>query len=199
MRNLSERCWSGLRAVLPLAGAILGTFIFWLAASFFLNLIGFRMLFYRGLLALFFAVPLAIVISLILRKWTGLMMPVSTLFSCVVLSASALVAFLIVFPVTYERSVSVFMLSQIARLENDGVTAVQLETLLRDTYISADKAVALRLHEQLESGTISLDEQGSVRLTRRGWNLLCFGELLQPVFGYHNRYLDGICETKPSK
>ena len=77
------------------------------------------------------------------------------------------VTFLIVLPVTIDRSVTVFLLGQMYETPNQPVTSQYLEERMRLRYIGELKAVERRMLEQMTSGNVTETPQGYM-LTSQG-------------------------------
>jgi hypothetical protein len=99
----------------------------------------------------------------------------------------------VVFPVSYDRSVSIFLLARVAASGKEGVRAADLERQLIERYVVENRAVERRIREQLETGTIEANGTDRFALTSWGRKVLCINPTLEYLFGYQNADLAGIC------
>lgn len=114
--------------------------------------------------------------------------------SPLVLAAGALalafnVAFLIVIPVTVDRSVTVFLLGQLASSPK-GMNESELRTALVERYVDSYAAVDRRMREQRLSGNVSLDGE-LYKLTAQGEEFIRFSRAIGAIFGADLRYVKG--------
>jgi hypothetical protein len=145
-------------------------------------------LFYRGLLlAMLDAGVLALLLLLAFRRWR--VGDAATLLASVTASLSVNLAFLIVMPVTIDRSVSVFLLSRIeaappqAPLDAQGLRDI----FIRD-YVFGMAQVDRRIDEQIRSGNISVD-QGKLRLSAQGAHFMRLARYLATMLGTDPRFV----------
>jgi len=101
----------------------------------------------------------------------------------------------VVLPVSYDRSVSIFLLSRIAASGLRGVSTSELESDLIQRYVVEQQAVARRMKEQLATGTIENLSADRFTITPRGTRLLCINPLLERLFRYHNPMLANVCSS----
>ena len=147
-------------------------------------------LFYRGLLlGGADAVVLALLLALSLPRlklWDP-----AILIAAVMASLSVNLTFLIVIPVTIDRSVSVFLLSRIeaappqAPLDAQGLRA----TFVRD-YVIGMAQIDRRIDEQTRSGNLVVDH-GRLRLTPQGERFMRLSRTLARLFGTDPRFVGG--------
>jgi len=86
----------------------------------------------------------------------------------------------VVFPVTFERSVTMYLLKTIS--QNQSVTKKDLEKKLIDEYILKNKALEKRLNEQKIINFIEV-KNNRVYLTEKGKNFLKTADLIDKIFG----------------
>ena len=70
------------------------------------------------------------------------------------LAASLNLCFLVVLPVTIDRSISVFLLGEMAAHPDRSYSAADLRTLFKDTYVDGFQQIERRVDEQERSGNI---------------------------------------------
>jgi hypothetical protein len=97
------------------------------------------------------------------------------------LALSFNIVFLIVFPVTIDRSVTVFLLQEIERSGDRGLTQAELENLLISKYVHKAGAVARRLDEQRYSGTVE-NVGGGFRLSPVGRAFMTFSRIVAHLY-----------------
>ncbi|UIJ45170.1 hypothetical protein LZK98_19330 [Sphingomonas cannabina] len=138
-------------------------------------------LFYRGLLMCAVdAVIMAIALLLLLRRRGA--DPV-TVIAAVATSLSFNMAFLIILPVTIDRSISVFLLSRIEAAETEHpLDARGLRAAFVDDYVIAMSQIDRRIEEQRRSGNVVVDH-GKLCLTERGRSFMRLARRLSLTFG----------------
>lgn len=150
-------------------------------------------LMYRGLLLASLATVAQVVAIKLLWKCSSLgeaYSPSSR--SALIVSAGALafalnIAFLIVIPVTIDRSVTVFLLGQLTR-SAEGLSKTELRDALVATYVDDYDAVNRRMQEQITSGNVSY-QTGRFVLTAQGRKFVEFSRLAGSVFGADPRFI----------
>ena len=97
------------------------------------------------------------------------------------------IAFLIVVPVTVDRSVTVFLLGQISHAPN-GISAAELRLALVNKYVDQYDAVDRRMREQSLSGNV--EAKGELyKLTAQGTRFIRFSRFVGSIFGADLRYV----------
>ena len=144
-------------------------------------------LFYRGVAIAFVAAALmAFGLGLIGRRFAILDLP--TIVGAVALSLAFNVSFLIVFPVTFDRSITMFLLARIER--DDGrLDARGLEQVYVREYLGEMRQIDRRIEEQALSGNIRVDG-GRIRITPQGRRLLAGGRTIGAWFGADPRFVN---------
>jgi hypothetical protein len=178
---------SVLRQLLRLAGlTLLGFTIYILLFS--AGIAGsMSILFYRGLVLGSAAAALTGLVGLWLaRRSSDRSLPIAA----AALSFSSNVCFLVLLPVTVDRSVSVYLLSTIEQQQQSGIDADGLQRAFIDGYVIKMGAVGRRIDEQRKSGNIDVDAQGRVRLTRQGERFLELSRTVARLFGTDPRFVN---------
>lgn len=140
-------------------------------------------IFYRGIL-------LAVIAFII--HFLGLLMFTSslkeeTIIASVFVALSFNVCFLVIFPVTIDRSISVYMLKTIAESEVS-MTAEDIEHRFISEYVESYEAIPRRIQEQSLSKNIHKD--GSYyRITQNGETFLKISRLIGLWFGTDKKFL----------
>jgi len=176
---------------MTLLGFALYVLLFWLGVGASMTI-----LFYRGIVL---AVGVAVVIGL-LAAWIGARSGDSSLpIAAAALSLSFNVCFLVLFPVTVDRSVTVYVLSTIERRQDSGVDPAALQRAFVDGYVVKMGAVDLRLREQAKSGNIAVGADGKVRLTPQGRRFMQFSRIVARLFGTDQRFVAAAAEAPPPR
>ncbi|MDX2187961.1 MAG: hypothetical protein SFV32_13585 [Opitutaceae bacterium] len=89
------------------------------------------------------------------------------LFSNVAVACCLNLVFFTHLPVTADRSVTVMLLGYLAENPDRRVSPAELETVFVEKFVRRDRAIARRLKEQVESGTITVTPDG-VQITAQG-------------------------------
>ncbi len=136
-----------------------------------------KVLFYRGVLLLLVSFWCFVSGYLALRKKIGLRE--ETFFAALVMSLSLHLAFFVVFPVTFERSITMFFLKELS-LEN--LSSEQAEEILIKDYIIGKSAVAKRVEEQKIIGFVE-DRNKCLQITGKGRKFLDFADMVNKFYG----------------
>jgi hypothetical protein len=80
----------------------------------------------------------------------------------------------ITIPTVIDRSLSLYILEKLQQ-RGGGIKQIYFEQIFKEEYMKEYRLVDVRLTEQLESGTISIDS-GCVKLTNKGQYIASFGQ-----------------------
>lgn len=150
---------------------------------------GTAILFYRGLiLAVIAAVLTGAVLATAARALgSGNVRPTDALAAAIV-SFSLNVAFLVVVPVTIDRSISVSILGQMASAGNAPQSADEIRRAFVDGYVVEHRQIERRLDEQVLSGNI--ERTGSdYRLSPQGAGFVRLAQTLAWLFDADPRFV----------
>ncbi|WP_420145213.1 hypothetical protein [Sphingobium sp.] len=178
-------------ALLYIAMLAIG-FAFYLALIASPLLGGIPLLFYRGVLIAFAAALLLAIISGLASRRIALL-DVSTVMGGVALSLAFNISFLIVFPVTFDRSITMFLLARIER-QDGRLTPTALEDVFVREYLDDMRQIDRRISEQTLSGNIVQGDDGRIRLTPQGRRLLSSGRTIGRWFGADPRFVTAPAE-----
>jgi hypothetical protein len=155
-------------------------------------------LFYRGLvlIALAFVATFA---ALLLAVRRG---PVAGVrgrdaFSAAVLSLAFNLCFLVIFPVTIDRSISVFVLGEMAAHADRAYSADQMAKVFGDVYVGEDAQIDRRLREQLASGNVERVGDG-YRISAHGQAFIQTSKLIAWMFDGDTRFVSPTGDRAPS-
>lgn len=175
-------------AVLLVVGSV--TALFWIG---FLQQIS--ILFYRGLVLIAIGAGFCFVVLLLLcRKWPS--WKARDAVSASVFAAGIAVCLLIVLPVTIDRSISVFMLTEMAAQPGRGFTPSDMRTLFVDVYVERYRQIERRLQEQEISGNVTATATG-FRITPQGLAFVQFARLLSKIFRTDPRFVTPVAAQAP--
>jgi hypothetical protein len=156
-----------------------------------------NILFYRGLalIALAFAATFATVFALARRG------PISGVrgrdaFSAAVLSLAFNLCFLVVFPVTIDRSISVFVLGQMAAHADRAYSTDQMSKVFSDVYVGEDRQIDRRMREQLLSGNVER-VGGGYRISAHGKAFIQTSKLIAWMFDGDTRFVSPPADERP--
>jgi len=149
---------------------------------------GIPILFYRGIaLAIPAALLAGIALALIARGRVDPSLPVAA----AAVAFAFNICFLVLFPVTVDRSVTVYLLSTVERHDRTGLSAAELERAFLDGYVSDMRAVPRRIAEQQQSGNISVAPDGRIQLTPQGRRFMALSRTIADMFGTDRRFVGG--------
>ena len=126
-----------------------------------------EVLMYRGIVFLMITGVVSAVIMGIIRKFWGFVtirdvIMMFCIFCCVNM------VFLTLIPVTVERSVSVFMLSYMEENSDQTFTQESVGEVFTSKYVTDYGAFEKRFNEQIETGTIKQNPDGTYSITESG-------------------------------
>lgn len=172
-----------LLAGLTVLGFAIYVLLFWAGVGSAMTI-----LFYRGVaLAIIAAVAVGLVALWPARRKSDSSLPIAA----AALSLSFNICFLVLLPVTVDRSVSVYLLSTIEQRQDAGMTPDELQRAFIDGYVVKMGAIDRRIAEQRTSGNITVDASGKVRLTSQGEHFMAFSRLVARLFGTDPRFVSG--------
>lgn len=144
-------------------------------------------LFYRGLVLIAVGEVFCFVVLLMARrKWPS--WHVRDAVSACAFAGGIAVCLLIVLPVTIDRSISVFMLTQMAAQPDHAFTPSELQNLFVDVYVKRYEQIDRRLEEQEVSRNVAQTANG-FRITPQGLAFVRFARFLSIVFQTDPRFV----------
>lgn len=149
-------------------------------------------LFYRGLVL----AAVAALLTGVAAAWMGRRLRDPSLaISAAAVSFSLNTCFLVLLPVTVDRSVTVYLLSTIEQ-RNGGIAAPALEQAFVGGYVRDMHAIDRRIDEQRRSGNIAVGKDGKVTLTPQGRRFMAFSRSVARLFGTDPRFVNA---AKPQR
>ncbi|MBU1200006.1 hypothetical protein KJ953_00550 [Patescibacteria group bacterium] len=137
-----------------------------------------KILFYRGLnlmvLTFIFVGTLILLTNKIIFK-----LSTESIIAILTLSISTNLCFFVIFPVTFDRSVTTYLLSTLNN--HNGIKTIELENYLIKEYIQEKGAVERRITEQSVTNFIR-KEDDCVSLTTKGKKFLNFMTIIKKLF-----------------
>lgn len=137
-------------------------------------------LFYRGLKLLFFTTLLFFLIIFFVKKKLLVNLSLEIIISILVFSFSLHLTLFVVFPVTFERSLTMFLLNKVNH--NQGVEKGKLEKILVEEYLLKNKALEKRIKEQKEIDFLII-KNNRVYLTKKAKAFLNLSLLIKKIYG----------------
>ena len=126
-----------------------------------------EVLMYRGMAFIIITGVIAAVVMGVIRKFWGFITVRDIIMMFVIFCCVNTVIFTLV-PVTVERSVSVFMLSYMDENSDQTFTQESVGEVFTSKYVEDYGAFEKRFHEQVETGTIVQNPDGTYSITDRG-------------------------------
>lgn len=139
-------------------------------------------LFYRGNILLALTLIMLFLISGLQRRIFKVRF--ETVLAAIIMSASIHLAIFVVFPVTFDRSVTMYLLNRLNTSQSptcQGLTPQQMEQLFIKEYVKRDQAIARRVKEQ-SIINILREQNNCVSLTSRGRSFLNLSELIKKLY-----------------
>jgi hypothetical protein len=109
-------------------------------------------------------------------------------FSAAVLSLAFNLCFLVIFPVTIDRSISVFVLGEMAAHADRAYSADQMAQVFSNVYVGEDQQIDRRMREQLLSGNVERVGDG-YRISAHGKAFIQTSKLIAWMFDGDTRFV----------
>ncbi len=151
-------------------------------------------LFYRGV-ALAACAAVVTGIASLLTGGRGGGAPLAVPAAALVLSIT--LCFLVILPVTVDRSISVYVLATIESHARTGILAEELEDAFIAGYVRDMHAIDRRVVEQRRSGNITIDTDGHIRLTPQGARFMRLSRFVASAFATDPRFVTGRTGAGP--
>ncbi len=143
-----------------------------------------HVLFYRGFTIMMITAVIIGVMSVVFSRIRKIR--TETLVASLVFSASLHLVFFVLFPVTFDRSVTMFLLNDADKNTENRICRGLPEEVLRndliESYVFSQGAVSRRMEEQMLSGNISGTKKCRY-LTPQGKYFLRFSEIVSRIYG----------------
>ena len=179
--------------LLTLALAVTAGFLIYVGLTRSPLFAGLSILFYRGLILCALSAMLVMAAMALLRRWR---FDLATIIAAGALSLSFNICFLIVLPVTLDRSISVFMLTQIEQHQHEALDQRRITEIFVQKYVGDMRQMERRIAEQTASGNVTTVD-GHIRLTAQGHRFLALSRTLARLFGTDPRFV-GLAPAAPA-
>ena len=149
---------------------------------------GMHVLMYRGMVMIVLAGIMASVLLVLFKKWRKITwLSGKDVVLVFILTCSINMVFFTLIPVTVERSVSVFMLSYMDTYSDRTYTEDEVAKIFVEKYVDEYGAFEKRFDEQLTTGTIVQNEDGTYSITDKGRFIVKLFRLISDVFDTDER------------
>lgn len=177
-----------LRQIITIGGATIIGFALFVLLSY--SGVGSSMgiLFYRGvILSVAAALATAMIAHLAVPRYADASLPVAAF--ATVLSVN--LCFLVLLPVTVDRSISVYLLATIDRAEPGSYRSSSLQHQFIAGYVDDLHAIDRRIAEQKASGNLVVGPDGSLTLTAQGRRFLRMSRVVAELFHTDPHFVAG--------
>ena len=152
---------------------------------------GMHVLMYRGIVMIVLAGILASVLLVFFKKWRKIeWLSAKDVVLVFILTCSINMVFFTLIPVTVERSVSVFMLSYMDTYSDRTYTENQVADIFVEKYVNEYGAFEKRFDEQLTTGTIVQNADGTYSITDKGSFIVKMFRAISDVFETDKRLVE---------
>lgn len=134
-------------------------------------------LFYRGLKLLFLSTILIATAAYIINH-RCVRLNTETFIAAIIISISFHLSFFIVFPVTFDRSVTMYLLNT---LNESSYSETALEQKFINEYVVDQKAIGRRINEQLIINIID-NSNSTIKLTQQGKNFINNSQIIKFLY-----------------
>lgn len=140
-----------------------------------------QVLFYRGLTLFAISTLVTFLILFFLRKKLK-NLTLETIINSIIFSLSIHLCFFVIFPVTFDRSVTMYLLNTINKnTENTCIQKDNIQQKLINEYIIEQKAVSRRINEQSIIDFINIDND-CIQLTAKSKKFLNFSSIIKKLY-----------------
>ena len=152
---------------------------------------GMHVLMYRGIVMIIIAGILSAGMLVLFKKWRKIKwLSAKDVVLVFILTCSINMVFFTLIPVTVERSVSVFMLSSMDTYSDRTYTQDEVAEIFVDKYVNEYGAFEKRFDEQLTTGTIVQNPDGTYSITDKGRFIVKMFRLISDVFDTDERLVE---------
>lgn len=184
-------------AAIKLGLAALAGFAIFLGLAQVGLLAGIETVFYRGVLLAGIA-ALALFALMLLANRSRPLFSEELVLAAVAVTVSLSTAFLIVAPVTVDRSITVFLLSHMDRNAGASFTPGELQREFETTYLGEWEQVSRRMEEQSTTGYVQETAPGEYAITPQGQRAMRVFRLVADIFDTDPRFV-GRASTQADK
>ena len=181
------RVWAGLLAFYALAVALGGGVLVGLFKSGLLGAM--TILFYRGVALVAVGGAVTFVLLAVAARFASRSLSARDAFAAAVLSASVNLSFLVVFPVTIDRSQTLFILGEMSTAPDQSFSPREVRNFFVGTYVDDYRQMDRRLQEQTISGNVEKTAQG-YRITRQGQSVIDMSRAIAGLFDVDPRFIN---------
>jgi hypothetical protein len=147
-------------------------------------------LFYRGVVFCGIAAGLTIAVIVAVMHRAGLGRPRDAL-AAGMFSLGVNLTFLVIAPVTVDRSLSVFIVGYLAAHPGQSFSGAEIEAAFRSVYIGQYQQIERRMREQVVSGNVA-EKDGAYWLTAQGEAFLRMARWTAWLFDTDRRLVDQV-------
>ena len=140
-----------------------------------------KVLMYRGLIFLLLVAIINLSLGNILKKFFFKNLNGFDIFSIMVMVCSIMMVFFVLVPVTVERSVSVYMLSEMDE-SGTSFSKEDIEEKFIDTYVKKFGAFDKRFDEQIVTGTINKVDDNKYIINNKGKFIVKMFRFISKIF-----------------
>lgn len=152
-------------------------------------LAGIDILFYRGLVLIVLVGATTYgALAVVLPRLRSTAVGLRDAFAATMVSLSFNLSFLVVLPVTVDRSISLFLLAQMAQ-QNRPLRTDEVKALFTTVYVGEHRQIERRLREQTLSGFLEQDG-ATYRISAEGRRLVATSRLIGTLFDSHAGLMD---------
>ena len=149
---------------------------------------GMHVLMYRGMVMIVLVGIMASALLVLFKKWRKITwLSAKDVVLVFILTCSINMVFFTLIPVTVERSVSVFMLSYMDTYSDRTYTEDEVAKIFVEKYVDEYGAFEKRFDEQLTTGTIVQNADGTYSITDKGRFIVKLFRLISDVFDTDER------------
>lgn len=175
-------------SVLKLAMACLAGFAIFLALTRIGLLSGIETVFYRGVVLAGISAIILFALLLVLNRKRPLVSE-DLVVAAVAITFALSTAFVIVGPVTVDRSITVFLLAHMDRNSDESFTPARLQAEFEGTYLGEWDQIARRMEEQSITGYVVETEPGEYAITPQGRRAMRVFRIVADLFDTDPRFV----------
>ena len=145
-------------------------------------------LFYRGVVLVAVGCIVTFILLVMAARGLGRSFSARDAFAAAVLSASINLSFLVVFPVTIDRSQTLFILGEMSNTPQRSFAPREVRDFFVGVYVDDYRQMDRRLQEQTVSGNIEKTPDG-YRITPQGRAVIAMSERIAALFDVDPRFI----------
>lgn len=145
--------------------------------------------YYRSIMVMIVSLVLTLLIILILTKKQILIFKLKDIILSLCLAFLFNFIFLSIVTVSFDRSISIYLISYMATHPEERFTKEDIETIFLEGYVAENHAIQRRIDEQIITGSFVDNHDGTYSISDMGQTMVAQWKFLAQAFRVNNSFL----------